>query len=71
MSLIFKTDNILETLFDIATGGKDIEIWKRTRKRIVHFPDLIQAGSITICFDYNKRPRDAEGRFVSKDKVKV
>jgi len=66
MSLKFKTDNILETLYSIAIGEKDIEIWKRTKHKIKHFPDLAQSGSVTICFDKNtaKRLRDARGRLI-------
>lgn len=68
VSLTFKTDNILDTLFDIAIGRKDAEIYKRTRHRITHFPDLHQSGSITIRFDSNKHLRDASGKFITPTK---
>ena len=65
MSLTFKTNNILDTLFDISIGLKDKEIRKRTKGRIQHFPNLKQGGSVTICFDSNsaKKLRDKSGRF--------
>ena len=65
----FKTDNILHTLFDIAIGGRDIEIRKKTKGAVGHFPDLEQAGTIAIYFDKNrnKYPRDSAGRFASHE----
>lgn len=69
MSLKFQTDNILDTLFDIAIGKRDSEINKRTKGIIRHFPDLEQPGTITICFNKNtqKYARDSRGRFIPKD----
>jgi len=63
MSLKFETDNILGTLFGIATGDKDNVIYKHTRGKIKHFPDLKQPGTITIHFAFNSRPHDDKGRF--------
>ena len=65
MSLTFKTDSILDTLFDISIGNKDGEIRKHTKYKISNFTDLGQPGRVTICFDANlaKRPRDKSGRF--------
>ena len=49
--LEFKTNSILDCLFEIAIGLKDSEIRNRTRDKIEHFPDLAKPGRVIIYFD--------------------
>lgn len=68
MSLKFKTNSILDTLFSIAISGYDYDIAKRTKGRIDSFCRLNQAGTIIILFDENNKSllRDSNGRFIKE-----
>lgn len=66
--ITLKTDNVLHTLLDIAMGIHDREIYKLTRGKITHFPDLGIPGKIIIYFDAGANAkRDIGGRFAKKN----